>query len=315
VSHFGKWLVSLAALSGALAASGRADAFCRTKACDTDPSYGDAWDGPEPTQCVRNAQGCLLEGTPLFWESHCLSFGVQRDGSALSGIDFETARATVQAGFDTWMAADCGDGAPSFRVVDQGEIACAGIEYNQNAPNANVILFRDDEWPYQNLGGHALALTTVTFSVETGEIYDADIELNSAETLFTTSDNPDEIVSDLASVLTHEIGHFLGLSHSAEETSVMRGVGYQSGSIELRTLTPDDVTGICALFPPGPTNGSCTPRHGFSPECGNGGTPPESDGCAFSPRGSSKSPLGLLALGALLSCFALRRARTARRAV
>ena len=55
----------------------RADAYCRTKACDTEPSYGDVWDEePQPTECVRNDQGCFIQGTPLFWPSTCVSFAV-----------------------------------------------------------------------------------------------------------------------------------------------------------------------------------------------------------------------------------------------
>jgi hypothetical protein len=306
-------LLALAFGAGSLVTSGPAGAYCRTKACDTEPSYGDAWDDePQPTECTRNAQGCLLQGTPLFWQSRCMNFGVQRDGSGLSNVDFETARDIIQAGFDTWAAADCGGDTPSFRVVDKGAIACAHIEYNQDAPNANVFLFRDADWPYHNLGGDALALTTVTFSVETGEIYDADVELNSFDTLFTTSDEPGEIVSDLSSVLTHEIGHFLGLSHSEESTAVMRGIGYTPGSTELRYLTPDDIAGICEIYPPGKsTSGSCTPRHGFSTKCGSASKKTEG-GCTLGPPGAHGTPrvAGFLALA--LGMLGLRRMRVTR---
>ena len=304
-------LVAVALGAGTLMASGSASAYCRTKACDTDPSYGDAWDEePQPTECVRNAQGCFLEGTALFWGTRCLNFGVQRDGSGSSDIDYETARDTIQAGFDTWAAADCGSGeSPSFRVVDKGKIACEHIEYNQDAPNANVFLFRDDDWPYRNLGGDALALTTVTFSIETGEIYDADVELNSFQTLFTTSDEPAAIVSDLSSVVTHEIGHFLGLSHSAESTAVMRGIGYTSGSIELRTLTPDDIAGVCDIYPPGKsTSGSCTPRHGFSDECGRASKVTEG-GCSLGSGGAHGTPRVTVFFALALGVLALRRVR------
>jgi len=303
-------LLALALGAGTLVTSGPASAYCRTKACDTDPSYGDVWEGePQPTECVRNAQGCFLEGTPLFWGSRCLNFGVQRDGSGSSNIDYETARDTIQAGFDTWAAADCGGESPSFRIVDKGEIACDKIEYNQDAPNANVFLFRDDDWPYRNLGGDALALTTVTFSIETGEIYDADVELNSFQTLFTTTDEPGQIYSDLASVVTHEIGHFLGLSHSAESTAVMRGIGYTSGSTELRTLTLDDIAGVCDIYPPGKsTSGSCTPRHGFSAECGvpaNG----KDGGCALGPAKNQGTPRVAVFFALALGILGFRRLR------
>ncbi|HEX6767237.1 MAG TPA: hypothetical protein VF103_17185, partial [Polyangiaceae bacterium] len=168
-------LVSFFVALGVFASTASAHAFCRTKACDTDPSYGDVWDEePQPTACVRNAQGCFLEGTPLYWPSGCLSFGIQRDGSFSSGIDYETARGVIEDAFATWAAADCGGDTPSFRVVDKGEIVCGTAEYNQDAPNANVFLFRDEDWPYAN-AIDTLALTTITYNVETAEIYDADV--------------------------------------------------------------------------------------------------------------------------------------------
>jgi hypothetical protein len=299
-------VASLVAAVAVLGASASAHAYCRTKACDTDPSYGDVWDEmPDPVECVRNRQGCLVEGEPLFWPSNCFSFGVQRDGSASSNIDFQTAEAVIEDAFSKWAAADCDGEAPAFRIVNRGDISCERAEYNQDAPNANVFMFRDDEWPYAG-GIDTLALTTITFNVETAEIYDADVEMNSAQTTFTTSD--EEVVSDLSSVITHEVGHFLGLSHSEDETAVMRGIGYRSGSIEMRTLAPDDVTGICEIYPPGRTSDSCGPRHGFSRECG---VPQkeESGGCAVgsAPRGTDpRSFAAALAVGLL---FALRRAR------
>jgi hypothetical protein len=306
--------LALAALTvaGTLAASENAFAYCRTKACDTDPSYGDVWDEvPDPESCVRNAQGCLLDGTPLFWPTRCITFGVQRDGSQRSGIDFDTAEAVIQEAFDKWAAADCGGEGPSFRIVAKGEIACDVAEYNQDSPNANVFMFRDDDWPYAG-AVDTLALTTLTYNVETAEIYDADVELNSFETTFTTSDDPVEILSDFSSVVTHETGHFLGLSHSSFETAVMRGVGYTPGSIDMRTLTADDVAGICQVFPPGRDPGnSCGPRHGFSSECGSG-EKKVTKGCALRSAPYGADPRPFAAFGAVALAFVVRRIRARR---
>ncbi len=47
-----------------------------------------------------------------------------------------------------------------------------------------MITFHDGPWPYENTGAETLALTTVFFSPDTGEIYDANIELNSNEASF-----------------------------------------------------------------------------------------------------------------------------------
>jgi hypothetical protein len=294
----------------ALFAPARADAYCRTKACDTDPSYGDVWDEePQPTECVRNAHGCYVQGTPLWWSSTCVSFGVHRAGSASSDIDYETADRIIEAAFTKWASVDCGGGqTPSFRANNKGPVDCRKTEYNQDAGNANAFMFRDDNWPYTN-SLDTLALTTVTYNVETAEIYDSDVEINTAQAKFTTTDTPPADGADLDAVVTHEVGHFLGLAHSEVSASTMRSIGYQLGTTGLRTLAPDDIAGICEIYPPGDEVGSkCSPRHGFSREC----APEVTEGCALHHRSRGQSALA----GALAALFGFgflaRRSRRTR---
>jgi len=270
-------LLAAACAAATFAVCTRADAYCRTKACDTDPSYGDVWDeAPQPTECIRNRQGCFMQGTPLYWPSSCLSFSVHEAGSEKSDIDYETANAIIEAAFEKWAHVDCGGARPSFRAVNKGPVDCRQAEYNQIEANANAFMFRDQNWPYQN-AIDTLALTTVTYNVETAEMYDADVEVNTAQATFTTTEVPDRQSADLESVITHEVGHFLGLSHSEVDAATMRGIGYQPGTVGLRTLAPDDIQGICEIYPPGEEVGSsCSPRHGFSRECG-----PAPSGCAL----------------------------------
>src|SRR5262249_5771948 len=53
---------------------------------------------------------------------------------------------------------------------------------------------------------------------------------------------------DIQSVLTHEIGHLLGLDHSAMVSSVMVPFGVTS-QLDQRTLAYDDIAGITELYP------------------------------------------------------------------
>lgn len=302
-------LAVMFAATGALATLGlsaRAEAYCRTKACDTEPSYGDIWDEEaQPTECVRNAQGCYEQGAPLFWPSTCLSFAVQRAGSKTSEIDYETADAIIEAAFVKWNTVDCGGAQPSFRFVNKGAVDCRKAEYNQEAGNANIFMFRDDDWPYENQID-TLALTTVTYNVETAEIYDSDVEVNTAQALFTTTDVPPEKGADLDAVITHEIGHFLGLAHSEVNAATMRGIGYQLGTTGLRTLADDDIQGVCEIYPPGEKIGSeCAPRHGFTGECGE-----VDEGCAVrgTRRGSTGAAFAAAMMGLGLMVRRIRRA-------
>jgi hypothetical protein len=301
-------LLAATASGAALFVCARADAYCRTKACDMEPSYGDVWDEePQPTLCVRNGEGCFTQGTPLYWPTNCLSFSVHGAGSDTSEIEYETAKAIIELAFEKWATVDCGDGqSPSFRAVNSGPVVCRQAEYNQLDSNANAFMFRDRDWPYRN-AIDTLALTTVTYNVETAAIYDADVEMNSAEAPFTTTETPRSDAADFEAVVTHEVGHFLGLSHSEVHAATMRGIGYQVGTTGLRTLAPDDIAGICEIYPPGERLSSeCSPRHGFTPECGK---LPE-EGCTLVAR-PGKASLAMSALAALfaIGLFARRSRR------
>src|SRR4030095_4318628 len=53
---------------------------------------------------------------------------------------------------------------------------------------------------------------------------------------------------DIQSVLTHEIGHFVGLDHSGLVSSVM--VPFAApGQLEQRTLAYDDIAGVSEIYP------------------------------------------------------------------
>lgn len=77
-----------------------------------------------------------------------------------------------------------------------------------------------------------------------GQILDADILFNPNRN-FTTTGPATDTVQDLQTVATHEIGHFLGLSHSG----VVRAVMFPYSPDDVRTLSYDDAAGIAANYP------------------------------------------------------------------
>jgi hypothetical protein len=288
-----RFILSTAVLATALGFAPPAAAYCLTHGCN------------EATQdCENDEKGCLVGGPLLYWGSSCISYGVQQDGSARRGITYEAAQAEVERAFQEWLNADCGDGkGPRIRIDDFGPIECRKAEYNQQAGNANIVMFRDDSWPYTN-AIDTLALTTLIFNADTGEIYDADIEINSFESPIAIDGNGPRKI-DFSSVITHEVGHFLGLSHSPVPGTTMEQ-SYEPGDTEMATIESDDIAGICAALPPDRrSNGSsCEPRHGFSAEC----AVEESQGCSVAPAfGRSQAGSAVLLLLAGFSSTLLRR--------
>lgn len=297
------WIAGAGLGLAALFAAGAADAYCRTASC---------MNGAPHTAAVCNPPQTDDCGTPIAWPkaSPCVEYSVQENAS--EKVTFAQTQEVMQKAFATWLAAPCpGGGTPSILVSEGPAAVCAKHEYNQALGNANIILYHDDVWPYEG-SDNTLALTTVTYNLDTGDIYDADMELNTADTNFTVSDT--NVDFDLLSVVTHESGHFLGLAHSADSSATMFPV-YNEHTTNLRNLSADDIAGICAIYPPGPAITNCdpTPRHGFSSLCAADQTPPSKSGCSASPAperdGRAASAGVLAALGALALAMRARRRR------
>src|SRR5262249_1599274 len=145
--------------------------------------------------------------------------------------------------FDKWAAVDCGGGNhPSIQFRKLNDVSCAKSEYRSDAPNVNVIFFEENGWTGGDIE-HRLAGTKAHYSKD-GEILDADIAINSTMRDFTVGDN--NVKEDLVSVVTHEVGHFLGLDHSDQPEALMYST-YSTGAVR-RDLAKDDIDAICTVY-------------------------------------------------------------------
>jgi hypothetical protein len=292
---------------GLLVLARDASAFCRSSTCRSSGGV----------ECKTDADGCPASGAKLFWTSSCIGYAVNELGT--QDLDPADTRAIIRKTFQAWSEVPCGkSGNASITFQEQDPVACKKSEYNKDGKNVNVVLFQDDDWKYRGIDG-TLAKTSVTYNDETGEIYDADIEINAANNTVTITDNPLKIEYDLQAIVTHEVGHFIGIAHSPDQAAVMFA-SYSPGSISQRTLTPDDVGAVCAIYPPGrAADCNVEPRGGFGASCDPakkgglcavaavGGDAGDPDG-----RGGVAASLGVVGLGTLAAALA-RRAQSRRR--
>jgi hypothetical protein len=179
--------------------------------------------------------------TPIRWFA--------RDVAA-SGVTASAMQNTVARAFSTWEA------------VPTASVTFAFVGFTGASPFADdglsVIGFQNEPGEDRVLGSTGFTIDTLT-----GEIVEADIFLNAAF-LWSTSDTGDSARFDLESVVLHEIGHFIGLGHSAlGETqllgpdtrrvlasgSVMFPIAFGRGNTLDRTLQADDIAGVSALYP------------------------------------------------------------------
>ena len=110
-----------------------------------------------------------------------------------------------------------------------------------------------------------LGATRILTNELTGEIVEADIFFNTAFG-WSTASAGEAGRFDVDSIAVHEVGHLLGLGHSAIGETELQGGGrrrviaaeavmfpiaFSAGNIEGRTLRADDIAGVSDIYPEG----------------------------------------------------------------
>jgi hypothetical protein len=262
---------------------------------------------------------------PVFWSNACVSYDIQANAS--KQVPYDRAVEFFAAAFAKWTTTTCageGHGRVSIDVKNLGPVVCNKVQYSSDQGNQHVIIFYDTDWPYPNDTVNELGLTTITFNPDTGEIYDADMAINSGVNVpLSLGDPVPEGGYDFQSIITHETGHFLGMAHSGNDTATMFA-HYTQGTTWMRSLSTDDTDGICSIYLP---NGdrvvdrsvaasgtvmkdACdpTPRHGWQSVCAQ---PPS---CSVSAPGARSGTgfVALIAIAQAIAGAARRRARPPR---
>ncbi len=271
-------------------------------------------------------------GLHTFWSTRGHTFMIDARGTpdVVGAAPFDAIRRS----FLSWSGVSCSDLVFQDLGLSQNP-ADRQIGYLPGGFNRNLILFRTancaggavppgdpcltsggcgnkyDCWDHN---GAVIATTTTTSNKFTGQIADSDIEFNDApdpgggKFAFTAVDSPpcldpgqtSCVRIDIQNTATHEIGHTLGLDHSSDPTATMYATAPE-GETAKRTLHPDDVQGLCDIYPKGaPTATDLGDPITIVP------TGPAGGGCGCS--AGSAAP-GLQGLGVLLAALAARRRR------
>jgi hypothetical protein len=182
----------------------------------------------------------------LRWRNFPIRYFVTNTGVPL--VSTQQFQAAVTRAFSTWHAVQTATTSSEFVGFVQAPPFVAD--------NASVLGFLNR--PDQD---RTLAATTFTVDVTDGRILESDIYFNSAFD-WSVAEAGGTNRFDVESIALHEIGHLLGLSHSAlGETelisggrrviaaeSVMFPIAFSRGNISDRTLRADDIAGISDIY-------------------------------------------------------------------
>ena len=191
----------------------------------------------------RAGQPRVLKWTqrPVRW------FAAERGVPGVSVAEFQAA---MSRAFATWEA------VPTAAITFQFAGFTGAEPFDDD--DVSVLGFQDHPEMDRVLGATGFLIDTLT-----GEIVESDIFFNSAFQ-WSTAVQGDPARFDLESVAVHEIGHLLGLGHSALGETEMRPEGGRrvlgSGSVMFpialgrgithdRALQPDDIAGVSDLYP------------------------------------------------------------------
>lgn len=192
-----------------------------------------------------------------------------------TNVSAANQRTAIVAGINAWVSTNLGGGisCTTYAAAASSQSCLTTVDGNDQRFN----IFFEDQWQH---GSSTIGVTWATGSGggcgnvtdDTGQQqrlgckFDSDIEFNNVDFFWTTTGQGG---TDIASIATHEYGHFIGLDHCNDNGTCAFGSGvmyaaYPGGAV--RVPFADDIQGACALYPGTPgglgwpcaSSGTCT---------------------------------------------------------
>jgi MYXO-CTERM domain-containing protein len=193
---------------------------------------------PEPNQQCTG-------GSCLPW--YKIAASVENTGGAVingtEGVPYSTVISRTPTDFLAWTTSRVADCNTLWQSVYTGTFTSpSGRNAINGNDNQNLVIFLGGaNWVHS---AATLALTTTSYYTSSGQIFDADMEVNNNT---DWSDYGPAPSYDFESVILHEAGHFLGLDHTPTQSAVMYANVDQGAS--KRVLTSLDTTDVCTVYP------------------------------------------------------------------
>jgi hypothetical protein len=281
-------------------------------------------------------------GKPFHWRQTCVPLTFYPDtmidvAGAMAMTPEQIAHA-VRTSAEAWSsnANPCSflqiNADPPMVAGDAGADGSATAPAKAVYDKRNSLIFQTVNWSFDS---QALAITSVFVLPSDGTIKDADIEINSVNFIWADVDlDHSASRQDLQNALTHEMGHLVGLdhtcyTHAANTTRPLDDMGLpipdcndwappdvrattmyasaKEGDTQKRTLAPDELRAICAMYPVANDPLTCPMAGELNP------SPPElAHGCTCAVHDRKGGGAGLPVLVGLAALVA--RARRRRRA-
>lgn len=187
----------------------------------------------------------------LAWASAAWTGGLDYViGSSKTGGETvsDAEKTALRLCFSTWEDDD-GSLIDFTESTNSAQQALTTIDDGDDGPNGlNQVVF-DSDFSYFSIGSGVVAVTLPFFVPSTGQIVEADILLNSGQYTFSSQSTVINGQLDIQDVITHEVGHFIGIDHTPIGAATMFPyVNYAEHA--KRSLSADDIAAAAIIRPP-----------------------------------------------------------------